>query len=131
MRVLIAQLVGVTDVHLLFCIYVLTMMTIQCGHMFEVINAKARADGGQKKWATFFLSWVCQATTWFIILNYFVVVVTRGGSDPFLWVVILIIGLLDNSFAILFTLQWAEIGPFQGKYLQQNGCISRKSELRF
>ena len=113
--VLVAQLVGVTDIHILLSIFVMTMVTIQCGATFEATNAKARADGMKKQWNSFFTSWIAQLASWFIIFNYFGVSVAEDDGEAFLWGVVLIFFLLDCSFALIFYLQWAEIEPFDSK----------------
>lgn len=112
MRVMIAQFAGITDIHLLLAIFVLTALMIQLGAAHEVFNAKARADGHPQNWRCFYLSWVAQMTSWFFIFNYFGMRV-RGGSQPdFIWVIMIVMFLLDSSFAIVFSLQWAKIPPF-------------------
>lgn len=116
MRVMIAQLAGVTDIHLLLCTFVLTALVIQLGAAHEVFNAKARADGYAQNWRCFVLSWVAQMTSWFIIFNYFGVRVSGGSQPGFIWVVMILMFLLDSSFAIVFTLQWKKIAPFDGTY---------------
>lgn len=114
MRVMIAQFAGVTDIHLLLSIFVLTAFTIQLGSAHEVFNAKARADGHPQNWRCFHLAWVAQLVSWFIIINYFAVRVSGGSQPDFIWAILIIMFLLDSSFAITFTLQWAKIPPFDG-----------------
>ncbi|CAB9502868.1 expressed unknown protein [Seminavis robusta] len=112
MRVMIAQFAGVTDIHLLLLIFVLTALVIQLGASHEIFNAKARADGHPQNWRCFYLSWFAELTTWFLIFNYFGMRV-KGGSQPdFIWVIMIVMFLLNSSFAVIFTLQWAQIPPF-------------------
>lgn len=115
MRVMLAQLAGITDVHLLFSIFVLTSMTIQCGSTCESVNAKARADGMAMNWRPFFIAWISQLACWGIIFSYFIHGATSGTMPPLLWVIILLLFFLDTTFALLFTLQWMKIPPFDGK----------------
>lgn len=114
MRVMIAQFAGITDIHLLLCTFVLTAMTQQCGAAHEVFNAKARADGYAQNWRCFMLAWVTQITSWLIIFNYFGVRVSGGSQPDFLWVIMIVMFLLDSSFAVVFSLQWMKIPPFDG-----------------
>lgn len=48
MRAMIAQISGVTDIHLLFMIFMATATTMILGACHESVNAKARADGGRQ-----------------------------------------------------------------------------------
>ena len=114
MRVMIAQFAGITDIHLLLCTFVLTALTMQLGAAHESHNAKARADGYAQNWRCFILSWVAQLTSWFIIFNYFGVRVSAGSQPDFIWVILIVMFLLDSSFATVFTLQWMKIPPFDG-----------------
>lgn len=114
MRVMVAQLVGITDVHLLFCIFVLTALMIQTGAAHESVNAKARADSLKQNWHPYRLALIAHSSVWFIIFNYFGVSVQRGYEEGFIWAIVVIIFILDCSFALLFTMQWLKIGPFQG-----------------
>lgn len=116
MRVMIAQFAGITDVHSLVCQFTLAAMTQQLGCAHENFNAKARADGLKQNWRCFYLAWVTQLVSWIIIFNYFGVRVSGGNQPDFIWVIIIIMFLLDSSFAITFTLQWAKIPPFDGKF---------------
>ena len=113
MRVLVAQLVGITDIHLLICIYFLTACMIWFGIMHEALNAKARADGFKQDWTPFWMSWVPQLVTWIIILVYFATNLSNGGkSSGFETACLFVLLVLDNGFAIVFVLQWWKIGPF-------------------
>jgi len=123
MRWLIAQLVGVTDVHLLVCIFVLTLMTIQCGATHESVNAKARADGLPQNWRPFWLGWVGHLTPWAIILNYFAKGVQGGYMLSYDWAIVLVLIFLDTSFGFLFAMQWKRIPPFDGM------CTGFSSEI--
>ena len=133
MRVLIAQLVGVTDIHLLFFIFLMTALMIQLGSAHESINAKALADGYRQNWRCFFLSWVAQMSSWFVIFNYFAETVKRSPSDSttsLLWVIVMFIFVIDNSFGVLFTFQWCQWEPVgKGKAACMLVCPFYYSEL--
>ena len=115
MRVMIAQIAGITDIHLLFSIFVLAVMTMQGGATCEAVNAKARADGLEMQWRSFFVAWISQLASWGIIFSYFIHGVQSGGMPPLVWVIVILLFFLDSSFAILFTLQWMKLPPFDGK----------------
>jgi Heliorhodopsin len=119
MRVMIAQLAGITDIHLLLCILVLTVLTIQLGSAHEVFNAKARADGHLQNRRCIYLAVVSQLVCWGIIFNYFAVRVSGGTEPDFIWVIVIIMFLLDCSFAVTFNLQWVKIPPFDGTSCRQ------------
>jgi hypothetical protein len=126
MRVMIAQLSGVTDIHLLFCIFCLTAITMLLGWAHEVFNAKARADGytfHRPNWFLFHLAWIPHFTSWAIIVCYFLVSVFRGNPPAYLWAIVFILFSLDGVFALIFYLQWAKIGRFQDYVTGEIGFI--------
>lgn len=123
MRVMIAQLSGVTDVHLLGCIYVLAAVTMIMGGLHESANAKFRADGGQQNWAPFLLAWIPHAASWAVIMNYFLKAVIEADPPNFVYAIVFILFILDGTFALLFWLQWAKIGIFKDYVVGEKGFI--------
>jgi hypothetical protein len=123
MRIMIAQLSGVTDVHLLWCIFSLAALTMLLGSIHESVNAKARADNLKQNWYPFFASWLAHLASWLVIFNYFFVAVSEGSPPAFVWSIIFILFLLDGSFALLFTLQWLKIGRFSDYVVGEKGFI--------
>ena len=115
MRVMVAQFAGVTDIHLLLVTYVLSAITMQLGAAHEIFNAKARSDDRVQNWRCYYLAWLSQGVSWMIIFNYFAMRVRSGSQPDFIWVIIIVMFLLDSSFALVFHLQWAKIPPFQGE----------------
>ena len=113
MRVTIAQLAGVTDIHLLVCIYFLTVCMIWFGIMHEKLNAKARADGYTQDWTPFWMSWVAQLVAWIIIFLYFFSGIKHGAKSSFETTIVFLLFVLDAGFAVVFTLQWRKIGVFK------------------
>jgi Heliorhodopsin len=109
MRVMIAQLSGVTDVHILFGIFCLAATTMILGACHESVNAKARADGYRQNWFPFLVAWVPHLASWSIIFCYFLVSVSRGDPPGFVWAIVFILFTLDATFAVLFYLQWAKL----------------------
>ena len=123
MRVMIAQLSGVTDIHLLFAIFVLTATTMVMGSVHESTNAVARADGYRQNWYSFLGAWIPHMSSWFIIFCYFFVAVSRGDPPLFVWFIIFVLFVLDGCFALLFYLQWGKIGIFRDYVKGEIGFI--------
>jgi hypothetical protein len=123
MRIMIAELSGVTDIHLLWCIFALAALTMLLGGIHESVNAKARADNLKQNWYPFFVSWLAHLASWLVIFNYFFVSVSQGNPPGFVWAIIFILFLLDGSFALLFTLQWLKIGLFSDYVAGEKGFI--------
>lgn len=120
MRTLIAQLVGVTDIQLLFCIFMSTNIMILLGLAHESINAKALADGYKQNWVCFWLSWLAQCISWIVIFNYFAKTVQNsqaGSTNSLLWVIVMFLFIIDNSFGVLFTFQWCQWEPIGKDYI--------------
>lgn len=117
MRCMVAQLAGCTDIHLLVSIFVLASCNIQFGATHEVVNAKARADGLPQNWRPFYASWFSFVTTWVIIINYGIVLGLQGEATSGVVAIIITMLTIDMGFALNFCLQWAQVGPFQGKML--------------
>ena len=114
MRTLIAQLCGVTDIQLLFCIFMMTNLMILLGLAHESINAKALADGYKQNWICFWLSWLAQAVSWIIIFIYFSKTVENsaaGSTNSMLWFIVIFLFIIDQSFGALFTFQWCQWEP--------------------
>ena len=114
MRVMVAQFAGVTDVHLLLVTFCLGALTMQLGAAHEMFNAKARSDDRTQNWICYHLAWVSQGISWAIIFNFFAVRVRQGSQPGFIWVIMVVMFLLDSSFALVFYLQWKKIGMFAG-----------------
>lgn len=124
MRVMIAQLCGITDIHLLFTVFALCALTMLLGGIHESVNAKARADGGiSQNWYPFAMSWVAHFASWLPIVNYFFVAVKRGDPPNFVWSIIFILFFLDGTFALLFSLQWCKVGKFRDYVFGEKGFI--------
>ena len=113
MKVLIAQQVGITDVHLLIALFVIMAISIQCAATHEVCNAKARSENRVQNWRSFFTGWIGHLTNWAMIFNYFAVYNSRGGEASAVWALIILQFLLDTSFAATFYLQWNKIGIYK------------------
>jgi hypothetical protein len=108
MRVMIAQLSGVTDIHSLFMIFILTATTMLLGSCHESVNAVARADGYRQNWFPFLAAWIPHLASWSVIFCYFFVGVTRASAPAFVWAIVFILFILDGTFALLFYMQWGK-----------------------
>lgn len=106
MKIIIAQQVGITDTHLLVCLFCFMVITIQCGAQHEAINAKARSEGRPLNWRLWFISWFSFLVGWAIIWNYFAVFVQRGGSSTEVWLIVVLLFVTESMFALVFFLQW-------------------------
>jgi uncharacterized membrane protein YecN with MAPEG domain len=123
MRMMIAQLSGVTDIHLLGMIYVLAGMTMILGACHESVNAKARADGYKQNWFPFLAAWLPHLASWAVIFCYFFTAVSEGDPPGFVWSIVFILFILDGSFAALFYFQWAQICGFSSYIRGEKGFI--------
>jgi len=119
MRVMIAILSGISDVHTLILIFGLTATTMLFGLAFELENSNRPL--GQIKWSNFWFGFVPHLFSWAIIFSYFFVGVSRSGNPPaFVWSIIIILFALDLSFAIVLFFQWRGRGCW---YKYVNGEI--------
>ena len=119
MRVMIAILSGISDVHTLVLIFGLTATTMLFGLAFELENSNRPL--GQVRWTNFWLGFIPHMFSWAIIFSYFFVGVSRSGNPPgFVWSIIIILFVLDLSFAVVLLLQWRGRGCW---YKYVNGEI--------
>ena len=123
MRVMIAQLSGVTDIHILFSIFCLAATTMILGWAHESLNAKARADGLTQNWFAFNAAFIPHLASWAIIFCYFFVSVSKADPPAFVWAIVIILFILDGTFALLFYLQWARKGRFKDYVKGEIGFI--------
>ena len=96
MHVMIAQLCGVADVHLLFAIAALTATTMTFGWLQEAAGPALRKDRADYVWAPFVMGFLPWAAQWAVIFSHF----HNAGSPPewVIWLIVLEI-CLDASFA--------------------------------
>ena len=114
MRVQVAQIAGVTDFHLLVCIFFLTSCCISFGLIHEPTNARARADGYDIDFFGLWFAFIPHMVTWAIIYCYFTVGIVRGEDPPgYVGTILVALFILDGSFAAVFIMQWKEIGYFK------------------
>lgn len=96
MHVMIAQLCGVAEVHLLFAVAVLTATTMTFGWLQEAAGPVLRKENSAYSMASFWMGFVPWAAQWAIIGSH----LGHAGSPPW-WVYLLITleGALDSLFA--------------------------------
>jgi hypothetical protein len=144
MHVMVAQLSGITDIHLLFAIFGLSATTMAHGWLMERENGEAlttfRADGDAREvpqpkngqflittsdgedamqprsvsFTPFFLGCVPHLFAWSIILCYFFVNATRGSPPGFVWAIIVVEFSLDALFAVNQWLQFRQVKGWRG-----------------
>jgi len=123
MRVMIAQLSGITDLHSLFMIFILTATTMILGSCHESVNAVARADGYRQNWFPFLTAWITHLASWSVIFCYFFVSVSRADPPNFVWAIIIVLFVLDLTFALLFYMQWGKVWIFRDYVKGEIGFI--------
>jgi len=98
MHVMIAQLCGVADVHLLFAIAALTAVTMAFGWLQEAVGSTLRKEQPAYSLAPFFMGFLPWAAQWAVILSHF----AHAGSPPeWVYALMVIEIVLDASFAVV------------------------------
>jgi len=123
MRMHIAQVAGVTDVHIMFLIFAMTHVSIYFPALHEKLNAKARADGYEQDWTAFYCGTIPHVASWLVIFFYFFSGLNRGDPPGFVAPIVLSLFFLDMSFPICFVLQWRKIGVFKDYLVGEFGFI--------
>lgn len=114
MRVLIGVLSGVTDLHIQFLIFGLTMITMFFGMIFELENRKKRLVAQRQiSWYLFWLGFIPHIFSWAVVVAFFFYSVSNGDPPNFVYAIIFIIFVLDLTFAIVLGLQWSAKGCFR------------------
>eukprot|EP00551_Chaetoceros_affinis_P011701 CAMPEP_0203667558 /NCGR_PEP_ID=MMETSP0090-20130426/4381_1 /ASSEMBLY_ACC=CAM_ASM_001088 /TAXON_ID=426623 /ORGANISM="Chaetoceros affinis, Strain CCMP159" /LENGTH=263 /DNA_ID=CAMNT_0050531757 /DNA_START=119 /DNA_END=907 /DNA_ORIENTATION=- len=106
MRILVGILSGVTDMHMMLLQFGLTACTMIFGGLvFELENKDLRLSG-KVKWYIYWLGFIPHIFSWTIILGYFFYSLSRGDPPAFVYAIIIVIFILDLTFAIILGLQW-------------------------
>jgi hypothetical protein len=114
MRVLIGVLSGVTDLHMQFLIFGLTLITMLFGMIFELENRKKRLVAQREiRWYLFWLGFIPHIFSWAVVVAFFFYSVSNGDPPNFVYAIIFIIFILDLTFAIVLGLQWLARGCFR------------------
>jgi len=109
MHIEIGMLSGIMDIHLLWCIFGLTMTTMLFGSMQEMMNWQLQGEPDKKTLIPFWFGCIPHAFNWLVLLCYFFVGVSRGTPPAFIWAIIFILFFLDATFAVNMWLQQKEI----------------------
>ena len=120
MRVQVAQIAGVTDKHLLICIFFLSSCCILFGMIHESLNARALSQPDDYEFNFFGLwfAFIPHLVTWAIIYCYFITGLMRGSEPPgYVGTILFALFVLDGSFAVNFILQWKRIGSYYKDYV--------------
>jgi hypothetical protein len=112
LRLLIAQIAGITDIYSLILIFFLGQATIFFAVPFERLNAKARADGYKQDWLTFHMSCICHLVSWGVVIGYFFNGMAQA-APPLALTLVVTLFILELAFPIVFALQWGKVGPFK------------------
>jgi hypothetical protein len=140
MRVMIAQLAGVTDIHLLVAIFALTATTMTFGWLMELMNGKALTTYNventtetpnakdvyvrgalttdemrpEVSFAPFWMGFIPHMAAWAIVGCYFFVAVKRGSPPTWVYAIIVGVFMLDLTFAINQFLQFKQVKFLRG-----------------
>uniref|UniRef100_A0A7S1UNU4 Uncharacterized protein n=1 Tax=Grammatophora oceanica TaxID=210454 RepID=A0A7S1UNU4_9STRA len=118
LRAMLAQLVGITDLHILLGIFFLAAINmLLLGMVHESVNAEARAFRQRpQNWSAYTLSWFPLLASWIPIVWYFVdAFLTTARTDPDLHVLILVPVMLgfDVLCPLLFWVMWSDTAPWK------------------
>ncbi len=105
MRILVGILSGVTDMHMMVLQFGLTACTMIFGLVFELENSDLRLSGNVK-WYLYWLGFIPHFFSWSIVLGYFFYSLSKGDPPAFVYAIIIVIFILDLSFAVILGLQW-------------------------
>mmetsp|Transcript_41142 Transcript_41142/g.99144 ORF Transcript_41142/g.99144 Transcript_41142/m.99144 type:complete len:330 (+) Transcript_41142:159-1148(+) len=124
MNMHISQLVGVTDVHTIVLIFVLSISIQYPAYIHEVVNAKARADGYAQYWSPFIFGCIPWIAIWGVIFSYYSESIARGEDPPsFVLPTVVAVFVLEGLFPILFVLQWMKVGIFKDYVVGEYGYM--------
>lgn len=105
MRVLVGLLSGVNDLHMMVLQFGLTATTMLFGMIFELENRELRLSGNVR-WYLYWLGFIPHFFSWSVVLGFFFYSLSRGSPPAFVYAIIVIIFILDLSFAVVLGLQW-------------------------
>jgi len=113
MRIEIAQLSGMMDIHLLIAVFGLASATMLFGLLQERMTSSEHGNPKEKSLLAFWLGCVPHLFSWAIVMSYFFHGVSNGDPPGFVWAIIFILFILDSTFAIAMYLQQKEIGKWK------------------
>jgi hypothetical protein len=114
MKMVVAMLVGVSDAHLLFSIFILMSNGAIFNYVHEQMNARALASKGEyDQWnQSFHMSFVPLLCTWIVILNYYANIDEDAVPGHYIKATVILMIIFDVIFVALFVLQWRQINVF-------------------
>lgn len=106
MRILVGVLCGVNDLHTIFLQFGLTACTMIFGLVFELENRDMRLVN--IKWYLYWIGFIPHFFSWLIILGYFYYSLSVSSTPPpdFVYAIIVVIFVLDLTFAVILGFQW-------------------------
>lgn len=113
MHVMVGQLSGVLEIHLVIGIAALTGVTMVFGYFQEKMNSDRLGDVARKTFVPFWIGMVPHLANWGIISSYFFYSLHKGDPPDFVYAILIVISLLDSSFALNMYLQQKEIGRWR------------------
>ncbi|CAJ1960462.1 unnamed protein product [Cylindrotheca closterium] len=125
MNMHISQLVGVTDVHIIILVFVLSISIQYPAYIHEVVNARAREEGFAQYWSPFIFGCIPWVAVWGVIFSYYHQSIATVGEDPpsFVLPTIVAVFVLEGLFPILFVLQWLKVGIFKNYVVGEYGYM--------
>lgn len=124
MNMHISQLVGVTDIHMIILIFVLSISIQYPAYIHEVVNARARAEGLSQYWSPFIFGCLPWIAIWGVIFSYYSESIASGEDPPsFVLPTVVAVFVLESLFPILFILQWMKIGIFEDYMIGEYGYM--------
>ncbi|MEF8847470.1 MAG: heliorhodopsin HeR [Candidatus Paceibacterota bacterium] len=114
MIVVIAMLVGFSDIGVLLMIFVLNASMIFFGWLMELYNQKTE----RTRWSPFIFGCIAGAIPWFAIAIRLVTAINNSPVEVpgFVIAIFISIGIFFNIFALNQLLQYKKVGPW-GNYL--------------
>jgi hypothetical protein len=112
LRILIAQVAGVTDLYTLILTFFLCQACIIFGLVHEKMNAKNRADGYVQDFTAFWAASVMHLASWAVVFAYFLEGMADVDNSLALGLVLTLF-ILELTFPLVFALQWCKVGIFR------------------
>lgn len=113
MRIQIAQLCGVLDLHLNVAIFGLSMTTMLFGLLQEMTTYSLQGQPDKKSLFPYWCGFIPHVFSWAIISSYFFQGVATQSPPSFVWCILFVLFFLDLTFAINMFLQAKEIGKWR------------------
>jgi hypothetical protein len=113
MIVLIALVVGISDIAALIAIAVANASMILFGWIMELVNPPADRASGNVWWTPFWFGCIAGAAPWLGLLAYLTLAEAGSGPPGFVYGILISIFVLFNCFALNQWLQYRSLGPWR------------------